>query len=334
MAIQEKLSFIHHLPVDASCEELISTLKYNRTVACDMKRSCKFLQEAERISSSNLIPKNEETDHLASPVVVEDSDDLEDFYSFYYQPILDLEVTPTLKQDIIELLPDKNNKRFYSIIGRIQLELFQEEKEYLKLFQDSIDDETFLEDLQKEISSYRQKREIISDYLSFLNQKNIVNKEETKTENQLIYLPTPSGNLYINNDLLAIPIDYYDSFCALFRSIQDGSFKNLKRLNNDSLGRLCIAEVKDYQSRIVFDRIGSRSYAILSVFIKKVTSDKEYRTSLQNRVTVYRNSKAELSRLTHDQYFMEKQNQITQEIFTSFETKDREKIRRLGKGAS
>lgn len=120
----------------------------------------------------------------------------------------------------------------------------------------------------------------------------------------------------------------------MFRSIQDGSFKNLKRLNNDSLGRLSIAEVKDYQSRIVFDRIGSRSYAILSVFIKKVTSDKEYRTSLQNRVTVYRNSKAELSRLTHDQYFMEKQNQITQEIFTSFETKDREKIRRLGKGAS
>ena len=114
-------------------------------------------------------------------------------------------------------------------------------------------------------------------------------------------------------------------------SIQNGTFKNLKRLNKDSIKKTSVVEVKDYQSRIVFDRIGSNRYIILSVFIKKVDWNNENRLSLINRVDMYRNIENRLSTLVHDAVFMKTQEEISQNILEALKNNDREKIKALGR---
>lgn len=329
----QNLSFVSDISTDASIDEMISILKYNRTVASDMARQNAYLKEANaRIS--NFQVKHGEQELECQEKVDTNQENLEDLYTMFYKPILDLEVTPTLKQDIIELLPDRKSKYFYSIVGRIKLELLKAETEYLELFRSVVDDHLFSEELQKEISSYRQKNDIISHYLSSLQEESLdkdnLAEEEIKS-NQLIYLPTPSGNLYVNNDLLAIPTEYYSSFRDLFLSIQNGTFKNLKRLNKDSIKKTSVVEVKDYQSRIVFDRIGSNRYIILSVFIKKVDWNNENRLSLINRVDMYRSIENRLSTLVNDAVFMKTQEEISQNILEALKNNDREKIKALGR---
>lgn len=333
MEALQNLSFVHDISTDASVDEMISILKYNRTVASDMARQNAYLKEANACIS-NFQAKYDEQEVEYQDKENIGQENLEDLYTMFYKPILDLEVTPTLKQDIIELLPDRKSKYFYSIVGRIKLELLKAETEYLELFRSVVDDHLFSEELQKEISSYRQKNDIISHYLSSL-QEEILDKdnlaEEEIKSNQLIYLPTPSGNLYVNNDLLAIPTEYYSSFRDLFLSIQNGTFKNLKRLNKDSIKKTSVVEVKDYQSRIVFDRIGSNRYIILSVFIKKVDWNNENRLSLINRVDMYRSIENRLSTLVNDAVFMKNQEEISQNILEALKNNDREKIKALGR---
>ncbi len=328
----QNLSFVSDISTDASIDEMISILKYNRTVASDMARQNAYLKEANaRIS--NFQAKHGEQELECQEKVDTNQENLEDLYTMFYKPILDLEVTPALKQDIIELLPDRKSKYFYSIVGRIKLELLKAETEYLELFRGVVDDHLFLEELQKEIASYREKNDIISNYLTSLQNENLGkdNISEEVKSNQLIYLPTPSGNLYVNNDLLAIPTEYYSSFYDLFLSIQNGTFKNLKRLNRDSIKKTSVVEVKDYQSRIVFDRIGSNRYIILSTFVKKVDWNNENRLSLINRVDMYRSIENRLSTLVHDEEFMKSQEEITKDIFEALKNNDREKIKALGR---
>lgn len=341
MEKEERLKFIHEIPKDVSSEELISILKYNTTVASDMKKKCQVLQQVNTIdSNSSALSVDMTDDEFVSEDNEEQLDEnLDDLYAFYYKPILDLDCDSTvLEQELIDLLPDIRNKKFFQIVGRIQLELFKAEKEYLDLYnevKDSLNDKSseFSNQLEKELFFYRQKREIISEYISTPNQKLSKEEEKEPSINHLIYLPTVNGNLYINNDLLAIPIDYYDSFRDLFLSIQDGSFKNFKRLvgNNYTTSGVGISEVKDYQSRIVFDRIGSKSYAILDVFVKKVNTDKEYNESLVGRINAYRRVKASLVHAIQDSEYMQRQDEITEEILKSLAERNRDKIRTIGK---
>ena len=96
----QNLSFVSDISTDASIDEMISILKYNRTVASDMARQNAYLNEANaRIS--NFQAKHGEQELECQEKVDTNQENLEDLYTMFYKPILDLEVTPTLKQDII-----------------------------------------------------------------------------------------------------------------------------------------------------------------------------------------------------------------------------------------
>ncbi len=341
---EENMNFIRELPNDISVDELIATLKHNVTVANDMRNRCELLRQIKEDTPSSI---SKEANSEAKSGYLEENDelteeDVEDFYAFYYKPIINLDHFDSLEQtkkEIIELLPDSKNKQFSSIIGRIQLELLIAEKEYLELLkpvQDSLnsDDVDFSKQLENEITFLRLKREIIKEYVATLGENlKTTNESNDFTSNHLIYMPTVTGNLYVNNDLLAIPIDYYSSFKDLFTSIQDGTFKGFKRLVGGDItsSGIGISEVKDYQSRIVFDRIGSKSFAILDVFVKKVDLDKEYMESLAGRVHNYRRIKPELVKAIQDPEFLRQQDEITEEILTSLTEKNRDKVRAIGR---
>ena len=334
----EQLKFIHELSKDVSSDELISILKYNVTVASDMRKKCEMLselKESEKLTDS--LSEENQTTNIIDADNDELTDDLEDLYAFYYRPILEIDsATSQLRQQIIDLLPDVKNKKFFNIVGRIQLELFASEKEFLDLLSQvkgslSGEDFTFSKQIEDEIAFSQQKRKIIEDYVSSINQN--LNIEDTVTEfssNHLIYLPTMNGNLYVNNDLLAIPTDYYSSFRNLFISIQNGTFKGFKRLvgANNIVG---VSEVKDYQSRIVFDRIGPKSFVILDTFVKKVGMDKEYMDSLAGRVGIYRRMKSSLVQAIQDPDYIQKHDEFTEDILNSLDERNREKIRTIGK---
>ena len=69
--------------------------------------------------------------------------------------------------------------------------------------------------------------------------------------------------------------EFCSEFLELFQSIQDGSFKRVKRfLNNNKL--VGISEVRGFKPRVVFDRIGKNDYAIITAFLKKCDNDRGY----------------------------------------------------------
>ena len=62
--------------------------------------------------------------------------------------------------------------------------------------------------------------------------------------------------------------DFYPSFLELIKSIEDGTFKGVKRFtnNHDLLG---VNEVKAHQVRVGFVRLAVDTYALITAFVKK-----------------------------------------------------------------
>lgn len=132
-----------------------------------------------------------------------------------------------------------------------------------------------------------------------------------------MFLETESGNIYAQNDLFStyVPTDYYEGFLELIKSIEDGTFKNVKYLTSGNNKTAGIAEVKGFKKRVIFDRVGYNTYAILGIFIKKSDKDKSYLEPLKNRIAVYRRNRDYIvRRIQNEEGYLDEQRKVLDDI--------------------
>lgn len=158
----------------------------------------------------------------------------------------------------------------------------------------------------------------------FKYQHYIIN-EQNNSQNTIIYLTTEYGNINIASDLKAIPIEFYDSFYILLNSIQNGTFKNLKRIGTQSNNyKTALLQVKENFTRVIFDQIEPNIYIILTMFVKKVSTSKDYHNNLKT-VDILLAKQLPFIRnqlMMNRNNFLELNNNITQILFEKLLTKD------------
>lgn len=140
--------------------------------------------------------------------------------------------------------------------------------------------------------------------------------EEEKTENTLIFVPTSGGNIRILDDIDSIDPIQYRRFEQLIRSIKDGTFKNVKKFN-DNNNITGLTEVRDLSNggRVTFMRIDNNTYAVISAFIKKTTNSNGYQRMIANQCQSYRAVEDQIKANLTNPEFLELQSSYEQELF-------------------
>lgn len=302
-------------------EDLEQVVKDNiETAKIIRKELVKLKQESINMEAdcqiSEISKKDEETE-----LDVDVSEDREDEYYYYYSNLKDdydkASTKEEQKEAIISNLPSIHNNNYMLIINRIKAEIH---KEYLELESLKTDDESesFIEEVEQEQQSLMELIEMINisqvEEICFMESK-------FQKENQLVFLDTSSGNVYVQNDLLVIDEEYYDGFKNLLLSIEDGTFKGVKRFKNNDVIK-GISEVRAYKIRVVFDRIDKDKYVILHIFVKKTNNDRGYREKLMNRVSYYRQNKDSIQAKIYDAEYLNQQHNLRDNIMKGLETKN------------
>lgn len=148
--------------------------------------------------------------------------------------------------------------------------------------------------------------------------------ESNEKENTIIYLPTEYGNINISNDLKDVPPEFYDAFYILFKSIQDDTFKNFKRITGDF--KTSMSEVKDGYARVLFTQIESNIYLVSTLFMKKVQVSKYYLEHLREIDSLVYNQLQYIGSMLSSNRceFIDYNNNITKNLLLKLSTKDKE----------
>ena len=222
-----------------------------------------------------------------------------------------------IDEKMSQILPEKEDYDYTRIIYRLQLEELKELyelEEFMKVEKDNLS----LDDKEEfELEKLLEEKKLL--YL-----KNALLPEEEKDEiieNNLIFVPTTGGNIRVLNELMAVPLEYRESFLEILKSIKEGTFKNAKRFYNNA-NMTKIMEVRGFQTRILYERIAKNTYAIITAFIKKTNSDRGYLESIYQKAGDYFNIKEKIKSLLNDEEFLRMNKQYEEEIFNLLQKKN------------
>lgn len=232
---------------------------------------------------------------------------------------------------ILDTFPSCENKNYSSIVNRIKLELLKEihELDMMLIEEDTKNDVDFIHEVNEEKGKLDEFIEAIH-YIQ--KEKSEVQIEKSiHKENNLIFLETPTGSIYAENDLYSISEEYYQSFKELLLTIKRGTFKNVRNFNSTHRVLNHISEVKDFKTRIVFERLANNTYVIIDVFVKKCNSDTGYRDALVNRVEYYKRNKSYLQEMIKDEKYLERNRKIEENLLNGLENK---KLVKTSKGGN
>lgn len=248
------------------------------------------------------------------PEVRQKEDDLSDTIEYYYKNIVSINSldTKVLEKEILENLPNSDSENYDMILLQIQMRLLKNIKE-IEEFINDVDkiDTDDLSDFKAEVELNDKKIKLISK----IRKENKAIEDIDNTDNNLIFVPTSGGNIRVLEELSHIDSEYLEEFKGLFDSIKDGSFKNVKRFSNTNNKNAGVSEVRDYKIRVVFDRISSHDYAIITAFIKKSDNDAGYLKSLISKVKNYDNIRAILKNNLNNPEFMNLQKEYENELY-------------------
>jgi len=248
--------------------------------------------------------------------------------NYYYSKITSLEDGISIN----EMLPSKKNPNYQNIIYGICALLLKENNE-IKIFIESEKDNLTKEELTEfkdEILVNQIKINLIKETEAKIEKENTL-EEKKEASNNIVFLETPSGNIYAKDDLNPniIPTEYYSGFYELIKSIEDGTFKNVKMLASNNNKTSGIAVVRGFKRRVIFDRIGYNTYVILAVFVKKSVQDKSYLEPLKHRISIYRKRRDALVDKIKDDCYLEGQQEILEGLY---KTLNQEEEKTLKKG--
>ena len=300
-------------------EDLERIIRYNIGKASQVRKEIELLDSIDIKQEKIEIPEEIISEEVYDDAVEENDEE----YLYYYLNIKEALENVTrfdeMKEALLENLPTINNKNYINIVNRIKLEYIKErfEMEELKKCED---DPNFILEVDKEIS-------LINKILELINETQTTNIEESlevsnKNNNKLIFLQTHSGSTYAENDLYQIPTEYYESFSNLLSSIEEGTFKNVKKFAKNNNILKGISEVKEFKTRVVFDRIDKNTYIIIYMFMKKTDKDMGYKQAMDQRVDYYKKNKESILNALQDELYITEQQEIRNNLFDGLNKKN------------
>ncbi len=302
-----------------SIEDIITEIEQNQRKASTMKAEI----EKIKLGDINNIASDIKKDELpTSPTIVtadypsiteESTSILEEDIDFYYQNLKKLINSPDLYEKIKDILPSKTDYTYNEVIRGIKLRFLKdinENYQIINYFKEDIS-AADLEEFKTQITLDNEKIKLIN---LIQNKKEPSVTVNEKTVNELIFTTTSGGNIRALEEINYISQEFYSSLKILLDSIIDGTFKNLKHFNNhnDLVG---VSQVKDYQTRVVFKRIGKNAYAIITMFIKKSDNDKGYKLNLINRINEFRNQEDRLKQSLDNEEFIAENRHYKEELY-------------------
>ncbi len=253
-----------------------------------------------------------------SSETISEDDDFNDEILFYLDNYRTLDDQFTY-EDILNILPTKDNYNYLDIINRLIAESYKEIKEINELI---VEDETITKEELVECKALIEKEKTKIKYL----RKSMIEEEISdikEHKNKIILVPTIGGNIRVIDELEHIPNEYYDSFLELINSIINGNFKNVKTFTGNAQ-LTGISEVKGFKTRIVFSRLDKNTYALITAFVKKTDTDRLYKDTLKRKVSHFKENESKLKEKIKDPEFMELNELYVKELFNLLSPKENE----------
>lgn len=287
--------------------------KITSTIDANCEKASVTRREIEKLKKQNVNNDEErkleifETDEIVEEKESID-DEFEDEIDFYLNDYLYISDNFTM-DELINILPNKNNYRFNDIIMRLYAESLKAMNEYRMFAKDGDNSKEDLAEISKALVTEKRK---MSCLLEIINHKDDINEKDNK--NKLFLIPNSTGSVKILDDLRSEDASFYPSFLELINSIEDGTFKNVKKFknNNDLVG---VCEVKGYQVRVVFARIDKDTYGLITALVKKQDNDSNYRNFLKKRISEYRKVCPSLKKYISDEKIMAENSDNLAELY-------------------
>lgn len=296
---------IRILDPNSSLDEMLEVIEDNiRTTTQTREEISKLKLQSKRTKKQEVVikPKKKETTEKEPYCDIYFEEEME-YYLADYKTLRE----DNLEEDLLSILPSKKTYRYKDIILRLIAESLKEIKEVNEVISRENFSAEELTDLRSVILLEKKKISILKGHL---NRKDEVETEE-EVNNEIILVPSLTGNVKLIEDLEHIHPANYEAFLELVESIKNGTFKGVKRFTNN-MRFAGISEVRGFQVRIAFARIGKNKYALITAFTKKCDNDKGYRDSLTQKLSDYRLQEDKLKTLAEDEEFL-RENELNVE---------------------
>ena len=307
---------------EQKCREELESLGILDHSISNLQNEISRLKQDNKTSNKETVVKPVNT---SVSIEEKEDDTFEDEINFFLTSYRQLKENFT-EDEMKSILPRRKHPRYKDILYRLSIESIKEIKDLKDILREeeiSEDDELLCRNL---IDTEKRKIDCIK---SRLISSVIESEEEIEEKNKLVLVPTSNGNTRVVDELEHIPSDYYDGFRELIQSIEDGTFKNVKvfKNNNNLIG---ISEVKAFKIRVVFTRLSSDTYALITAFVKKCDNDKLYNESLVNKVRDYFSKENMLKEAIKDPVFMEENEKNLKQLWNIISPQVETKCKKKG----
>lgn len=300
---------IRILDPNSSLDEMLEVIEDNiRTTQQTREEISKLKLQSRRVKKQEVViqPRKKEPTEKEPYCDIDFEEEME-YYLTDYKSLRE----DKLEEDLLSILPSKKTYRYKDIILRLIAESLKEIKEINELISREKFSSEELIDLRSVILLEKKKISILKEHLK--------HKDEVETEeevnNEIILVPSLTGNVKLIEDLEHIHPSNYEAFLELIESIKNGTFKGVKRFTNN-MRFAGISEVRGFQVRIAFARIGKNKYALITAFTKKCDNDKGYRDSLTQKLSDYRLQEDKLKVLAEDEEFLRENELNVERLYT------------------
>ena len=296
---------------DVTEEKLLEAMKKNANTASLCREQIRKMKAAAA-KTKKVVPIPNIEEYQTDSVTIEDEDkaNFEDEIEYYISSMKEI-TADNIDSEIEDVLPVRKNPNYRTILYRLKLEALRNIREIEELFEeaDETEDLTIFKD---EVILEQRKISYIDKALTHQKSSGVTQEQEEK--NNIVFVPTSGGSIRVLDEMERIPQEYQVGFKELFDSIQDGTFKGIKKFkNNNALNG--IIEVKGFQVRVVFARLNKNTYALITAFIKKCDNDNGYVSVLKQKVADYRTISEQLKKNLSNPEFMDQQREYKEELY-------------------
>ena len=203
-----------------SVEDYISAINDNHATALAMQKE---IVPIIMKSKPSIVEEKKEIE-LINSVECETEDEtnfFDDSVEYYMSMLESISDEEFLNGDIEFALPSKNNANYDNIINRICCEYLKQIKEIEELL---FEEQTTLS--KSDLCDFKEEVNILNKKIKAVKkeQEEQLN-ENNEVKNNLVFVPTSSGNIKVIEELSSINEEYYERFNKLISEILDEGYE-------------------------------------------------------------------------------------------------------------